>query len=326
MTPRPDLRRISPRRVARSLATMVAGVVLSAVFLMTTSGCQTNEATGRSQLILMPLDQEVALGVEAKPQLVQQYGGEVRDPVLRDYVTSIGTRMAADTEAYNPDLPWTFTFLDSDVINAFALPGGQVFVTRGLAERLTDEAQLAGVIGHEIGHVTARHGGERISDTMMAQLGIQIVGAWAGDQESEWVSQGLPLVVSAAGQGFLLKFGRDQELEADGLGIRYMARQGYAPAALIDVMQTLKAASGGGGQPEFLSTHPHPDTRISRIRRELEGDYAHTVGSPEFGRFESRYRDRMLNRIALLRERGEIGSVEFAGLSTSRWCAHCAGE
>lgn len=326
MTRRLDLRRSSPRRAARSLAAMVAGVVLSTVFLISSSGCQTNEATGRSQLILMPLEQEISLGLEAKPQLVQQYGGEVSDPVLRDYVTSIGARMAANTESYNPDLPWTFTFLDSDVINAFALPGGQVFVTRGLAERLTDEAQLAGVIGHEIGHVTARHGGERVSDTIMAQLGIQIVAAWAGDQESEWVSQGIPLVVSAAGQGFLLKFSRDQELEADSLGIRYMTQQGYAPAALIDVMQTLKAASGGGGQPEFLSTHPHPDTRISRIRNKLEGDFAFTVNNPEYGRFEARYRDRMLNRIALLRDRGEIGAVEFAGLPVSGWCAHCAGE
>jgi len=244
-------------------------VALGALLASGVGGCQMNEATGRRQLVLMPLEQEVSLGAQAMAELTSQYGGEVPETVASGYLDEIGQTLYPLTEAYNPELPWEFTLLDSDVINAFALPGGKVFVSRGLAVRLGDEAQLAGVVGHEIGHVTARHGNERISQSMIAQFGIEIVSAWAGGAESNWVSEGVPMVVGYGGQGYLLKFGRDQELEADSLGMRYMASAGYDPAALLDVMTVLQQASGGGNTPEILSTHPHPESRVEQVNAEL---------------------------------------------------------
>jgi predicted Zn-dependent protease len=117
---------------------------------------------GERQFIALSRSQEIAMGTEAQPQLTEQYGGEVADQIATGYVTEVGQAMAALTEGDYPSLPWEFTLLDSDVINAFALPGGKVFLSRGLAARMRDEAQMAGVIGHEIGHVTARHINDRV--------------------------------------------------------------------------------------------------------------------------------------------------------------------
>ena len=198
------------------------------------------------------------------------------------------------TEGDYATLPWEFTLLDSEVINAFALPGGKVFITRGLAEKLKTESELAGVLGHEIGHVTAEHADKRIANQMIFVGGLVVASAVAGRSSDDLVRVGVPLLVGAGGTGFILKFGRDEEFESDALGIRYMSRAGYDPMGQVRVMEVLAEASKGPRPPEFLSTHPYPEARVERARRLIEREYAHTQDNPAFGHFQQRYEQRML--------------------------------
>lgn len=298
------------------------------------AGCRTNEATGRSQLIVLSAEDEIRLGEEAMPELVKEYGGEVSDSVLREYVRDIGMNLRQHTEAKNPDLPWQFTLLDSDVINAFALPGGKVFMSRGLMTRMTNEAQLAGVLGHEIGHVTAQHVNERISQAITLQVGVGAVAL--GTRRSEGsMARYVPVIVGAAGQGFLLKFSRDQESEADHLGMRYMARSGYHPRAQMEVMQILNDAmeeAGGARGPEFLSTHPYPETRIARIRENLRTIYTNADNNPRLSYHEERFqriaRPRLdaierEKRRAMGNENREEALLAALLAQPQAWCAHC---
>lgn len=264
-------------RVPRFIA-LAAGALLLAA-------CSTNPSTGRKQLILLPASQVTAMGIEAKPQLTQEFGGEVQSAELRSYVDQVGHTLTAYVEPEYGDVDWEFTTLNSDVINAFALPGGKVFITRGLLARFSNEAQVAGVLGHEIGHVTARHVDERLSQTMVTQLGLSVLGAYT---DSELVALGANL----AAQGALLKFSRDQESEADLQGLKYMTAAGYSPAGMRQVLEVLLAASAEGGrQPEFLSTHPHPETRIKDIDQWLAGPYSHAVDSPQYGLYPHRFEE-----------------------------------
>lgn len=246
------------------------------------TGCSKNVATGRLQFDSMSTEKEIALGTEAKPELVQEYGGEVQSPQVKAYVDRVGRSLAQYTEADGPGLPWEFIVLDSDVINAFALPGGKVFISRGLLERFDNEAQVAGVLGHEIGHVTAQHTDERITQA----TGINIVAQGVGiASNSELIAQ----VVGIGGQGYLLKFNRDQESEADILGVRYMVKAGYDPRGMLEVLEVLREASAGGQQPEFLATHPHPETRLKTVTRLLNGEYQYTQNNPQFQEYADRF-------------------------------------
>lgn len=312
--------------------------VLAGLALMTAlnlTGCRTNEATGRSQLIVLSHEQEIALGEEAMPELVKEYGGEVPDAVLREYVSEVGGKLTPYTEGDNPSNPWEFTLLDSDVINAFALPGGKVFMSRGLMERMTNEAQLAGVLGHEVGHVTAQHVNERMSQAIGLQIGV--TAAAIGTRNRDGMARYIPAVVGVGGQGFLLKFSRDQESEADHLGMRYMARAGYNPRAQMQVMQILLDAmneGGGATAPEFLSTHPYPDTRIERIKEDMRDIYSNADNNPNLSFHEERFQRIAVPRLdALARERKQAGGTG-AGTETlaallahpETWCAHCRAE
>ena len=257
-------------------------------FTFFAAGCSVNPATGRRQFDMLSSEEEVALGEQAMPELVKEYGGEIESAALRDYVTGVGMKMAKYTEEDAPNLPWEFTVLDSDVINAFALPGGKVFISRGLMEHFSNEAQLAGVLGHEIGHVTAQHIDERISQAMGIEVLAQVASAAAGN-EGVW-AQAVPVIVGLGGQGYLLKFGRDQERESDVLGMRYMVAAGYDPHGMYEVMEILATASEGNNMPpEFLSTHPHPETRLKTITELLEGEYAYTQNNPDFGKYDGRW-------------------------------------
>lgn len=258
-------------------------------------GCAKNSATGRTQFNLMNRDQEIALGMQAAPELISGYGGEVPDQVLRDYVTRIGLKVAAGVEKEYQNIPWKFTLLNSDVINAFALPGGQVFMSRALMERMTNEAQLAGVLGHECGHVTAEHIDQRMGRENTLQIGAAIAGAAAGAEYGDLVANG----ILQTGGLFTMKFGRGEESEADSLGIRYMVRAGYNPEGQLQVMQILKEASGGGGPPEWLSTHPAPQTRINEIKDLLRDKYAKTANNPEYTFGEASFAP-MLDRLKRL--------------------------
>lgn len=286
-------------RVRSSMVRMVAGVGLVAALGLGAGGCQKNTTTGRSQLIMLSWQEEVQLGTEAQPQLVQEFGGAVAREDLRQYVQEVGMRLVATTSQDDPELvklPWEFTLLDSDVVNAFALPGGKVFMSRGLAQMMTNEAQLAGVLGHEIGHVTARHTNERFSRAAGAQLGVGILGTVLGTGAD---AQVLTDLAGQATQLAVMSYDRRQELESDALGMRYMSRAGYDPAAQKDVMEILLKASGGAAPPEFFSTHPHPETRIRRIEDLLATEYASTQNNPQFRTGEREFRDRFLSKLAI---------------------------
>lgn len=301
-------------------------VVLLAVSGAGLTGCITNPATGGSRLALgyMSREQQIAIGEDAQPVLTEEYGGKTPSPALQSYVTEIGARLAAETEADNPTLPWEFTLLDSPVINAFALPGGKVFISRGLAERFTNEAQLAGVLGHEIGHVTAEHVPERIQAHTGTALLASILSAVAGAGDSGAIQQLTDVVVGYGGQGYLLSFGRSQELQADMLGMRYMTRAGYDPAAQRQVMEILAEAMAGPRPPEFFSTHPHPESRIAQIDELLATEYADVTGTGTHQLYPGRYRQRFLDPVSTLppakADAGGRGMARFA------WCAICAAQ
>ncbi|MEN0020990.1 MAG: M48 family metallopeptidase [Planctomycetota bacterium] len=262
------------------------------------AACTVNPTTGRSQLNLLSREREIALGSEASPQLTEEYGGRVQDAQLQAYLEEVGQRMARHTEGENPSLPWEFTLLDSDVINAFALPGGKVFMSRGLAEKMTNEAQFAAVVGHEIGHVTARHINERMSRQMLVS-GLMVGAAIGASQsDTEWIATAVPAIIGAGGQGYLLKFGRDQELESDALGVRYMVAEGWDPMGAVQVQQLLGETAEGGRPPEIMSTHPAPQTRVDRLQRIVTGEYAYTQNNADYTLGEERFNQRFLARLA----------------------------
>ncbi len=262
-------------RSLRSLLPLVMAIAAIA-------GCSTNPSTGRSQYIILPADQVAAMGAQATPEVIAEFGGEVRSPELRAYVAGVGQRLAKEVEPEFYRIQWEFYVLNSPVINAFALPGGRVFITVGLLSEFDNEAQLAGVLGHEIGHVTGRHVDERVSQTMTAQLGVAAVGAYT---ESALVNEGAGFLA----QGVLLKFNRNQENESDTQGLKYMTAAGYDPAAMYDVMEILAQAAKGERPPEILSTHPYPETRLRNIRAALKGPYAYTQGDSNYQKYRNRF-------------------------------------
>jgi predicted Zn-dependent protease len=316
------------------LSVIAAVIVLSAI-----GGCSTNPATGKSILSLMSREEEVTLGAEAAPQFTQQFGGAVDSPELASYVRGIGEKMAKQTESDFPSLPWEFTLLNSPVVNAFALPGGKVFFSRGLAEKLTTEAQMAGVMGHEIGHVTAQHGNQRISQAQIANIGLAVgavaVGVAGEDTALHKYGQyGIP-ALALGGQVVLLKYGRDQELEADRLGMRYMSKVGYDPRGQLEVMQLLASLSQGPRPPEILSTHPDPQARVEQIQGLLQGEYASTQNNPEFKPFKERYENQFLKVIRTLpappapQQTGMLNGLDGQAIDLDRpetWCLTCAAS
>lgn len=222
-------------------------------------GCAVNPATGERQLSLVSESQEIAMGREYDPQVVAEMG-LYPDPELQEYVSELGMEMARASE--RPDLPWTFRVLDDPLVNAFAVPGGFVYITRGILAHMDSEAELAGILGHEIGHVTARHSVNQMSRQQLAQLGLG-VGMILRPELQQFGD------LAGAGLGLLfLKYGRDDEYQSDDLGIRYMRQAGYNPRELASVFRTLGALSGegeGGRPPEWASTHPFPENREDRV-------------------------------------------------------------
>jgi len=310
----------------RIVKAVVAGALSAGI--VCAGGCVKNAATGDKYFSPIGAlygkqgtrDLAIQLGTDAAPEMAKEFGGGVADARLQQYVKDIGAKLAALTEADNPTLPWEFTLLDSSVINAFALPGGKVYVTRGLAERMTNEAQLAGVLGHEIGHVTAEHAMRRIGQ-QQALTGALVVAGVAAASASEDSSAGkaatvlLP-AVQVGGTLVVLKFGRDEESQADTLGMRYMSKGGYNPRAQQQVMQILKAASGGkgGGQPEWMSTHPLPDTRIQRIEQLLRTEFAAATNDPKNQFYEERFQREFLAGLKRLPAPSHKAEAEAARL------------
>ncbi|HVS12563.1 MAG TPA: M48 family metalloprotease [Thermoanaerobaculia bacterium] len=241
------------------------GGVMALIVGGVTAQCSMNPATGKRQLSLVSESQEVAIGREADPQIVAQFGLYPDESVQR-YVADLGVQLAAASE--RPDLPWTFRVLDDPLVNAFALPGGFIYVTRGILVHLESEAELVGVLGHEIGHVTARHGASQMSKAMLAQIGL-VAGAIANPEAAQ--SYG-GLAQQLAGLLFL-KYGRDDERQADLLAVRYSVATGFDPNSMLGVFDTLDRVSqdpGGGSLPGWASTHPSPEDRTRRIAQAID--------------------------------------------------------
>ncbi|MFG1690885.1 M48 family metalloprotease [Gemmatimonadota bacterium] len=228
------------------------------------TGCAVNPATGRRQFSLIGTDQEIRMGREADQQIVAQMG-LYDDGELQAYVDSIGRILAAGTEY--PQLPWTFRILDDEIVNAFALPGGFIYVTRGILTHFNTEAELAGVLAHEIGHVTARHSASQMSRAQVLQLGLGVTMTLLPEL------QPYGQLAETTLQLLFLKYSRDNEREADALGFRYMTRARYDPRSLADVFTMLGRVSGGeGGRiPGWLATHPEPEDRRERMGEMVTG-------------------------------------------------------
>lgn len=233
-------------------------VVLTVVLL----ACQTAPITGRQQLILVSPEEENRMGISAYREVLRE-ADISRDPQLNALVQRVGQRIAKVAD--RADFAWEFRVIDQDVANAFALPGGKVAVYTGILKYTQTEAGLAVVMGHEVAHALARHGGERISRTLIAQLGLTAV--------QEGLSINNPLIIQgiglAYGVGVELPFDRGQESEADQIGLMLMAKAGYNPREAIPFWQRMEAGQRDGGPPEFLSTHPSGETRIAQIREWL---------------------------------------------------------
>jgi len=267
----------------RSLAhssRLVPALLLAAATLLT--ACSTtqvlNPVTGETERSAMTEADEIAQGAKAHPQILAEYG-RLADEGLQRYVDGIGQKLAA--QSHRANLKWTFTVLDSPDINAFALPGGYIYITRGLMAYLDSEADLAGVIGHEIGHVTARHGAQQA--TRQQRAGVGVLAATIGGVLLEAAGVGgAAQVASQAAQtvaaGHVAKYGREAETQADRLGAEYLAKSRYNPKNMIDVIQVLKdqerfaadvARAAGrtpAGAPNWLASHPSNDQRLADIR------------------------------------------------------------
>jgi len=226
------------------------------------AGCVRNPATGKSELMLVSESQEIQLGQQADSEVIQSIG-LYPDPALQSYVSDLGKKLAATSE--RPNLPWTFRVVDDPAVNAFAIPGGFVYVTRGILSHMTNEAQLATVMGHEIGHVTARHTAHQMSREQVANLGLAV-----GSMASSRIARYAGLASQALGVLFL-KFSRDNENQADELGVRYSSRTNYDSRQMDSVMAMLDRieSQSGGRLPEWLATHPNPGNRIGHINAVL---------------------------------------------------------
>ncbi len=236
-----------------------------------------NPVTGEDQYISLTPRQEIALGLQAAPQMIQQHGGLYPNQELQDFVDETGFKLVRSSAAADTDWQFEFHLLnDPQTINAFALPGGQVFITTALLERLQTEGQLAGVLGHEIGHVVARHSAQRIAKSQLTEGLVGAVVIASTDPNSP-NSQAVGQAAAVIGQLVNMKFGREDELQSDQLGVRFMAQAGYDPRAMIEVMQILAEAGGRSGQPEFFSTHPNPDNRVQRIQEAIRAEFPNGV-------------------------------------------------
>jgi predicted Zn-dependent protease len=236
-------------------------IALAAV--LAAAACATNPATGQREYSLMSEAQEIQLGREMDPE-VRSEMGLYPDAGWQEYVQGVGTRLAKASE--RPDLPWQFAVVDVPAVNAFALPGGYIYITRGLLAHLDSEAEMAGVLGHEIGHVTARHAARAYTRQASVGIGAAVT--------SIFFPEAAPYAAAAqTGLGVLfLKYDRAQEVQSDSLGVRYAAKEGWQPSGMANVLDTLgriSAASDSRGVPNWLSTHPLPADRVTKVSGEV---------------------------------------------------------
>ncbi len=255
------------RRPVRALGVWRGSVAVWTIpAMILVAGCAVNPATGeRSFTAFMSPEQEKQVGESEFPKLVNEFGGAYDDQAIQDYVNNIGQLLARTSEM--PDLGFTFTVIDSPVVNAFALPGGYVSITRGLLALAESEAEVASVVAHEIGHVTARHTAQRYSRAVLANIGAVALGVATGSGD-------IAKMASAGGALYLQSYSRDQEFQADQLGVRYLSRGSYQPVAMSSFLAKLLAHSqleaelagkpGAADQFNIMQTHPRTIDRVNR--------------------------------------------------------------
>jgi metalloendopeptidase OMA1, mitochondrial len=236
--------------------------VVAALALLALAACESVPVTGRSQLLLIPEGTEVSMGLDSYQQVLSKSKVST-DPRLNEQVTRVGRRIAQATG--RTDYQWEFKAIEDAQANAFCLPGGKVAVYTGILPVTRDDAGLAAVLGHEIAHAVARHGGERMSQQLVVQGGLAATQTALANRDPIVVQSVTALLGAGASVGLLLPWGRSQESEADHLGMIYMAKAGYDPRAARDLWVRMSEGKGPGGTPEFLSTHPSSATRIAQI-------------------------------------------------------------
>lgn len=259
---------------------IAAGIAIFALISYYGNPGDRNQITGEVERVALREEaQEEAMGLQAVPQMVQQHHGHSRDRAAQAHVNDIGAQLLAGLQRYIDEErqqtgeefvnPYNFDFhllADQRTVNAFALPGGQVFITEALYRRLGSDGQLAGVLGHEVGHVIERHGNKRMAQQKLFSGLAAAAGTAGGDANSARMAQSVAQMVQ-------MKYGREDELESDKWGVRLLYLAGYDPRAMIEVMRVLDEASPGGGPPEMLSTHPKPANRVQYIQQVIKEEF-----------------------------------------------------
>ncbi|MEP0917422.1 M48 family metalloprotease [Leptolyngbya sp. DQ-M1] len=254
------------------LIRLILGLVFAVGSLFSYFGAtNVNPVTGENQRVQLSPRQEIALGLQSRQQMAARHGGLFPEQSLQDYIDAVGERVVQRSEAAKAPYPFEFHLLrDSQTVNAFALPGGQIFITAALLGRMNSEAQLAAVLGHEVGHVVGRHGAEHLAKQ---QLGVSLVNAiGVAASGGEDGGQGAAAIAQAANQLVNLRYGRQDEAESDRLGLKFMLQAGYDPRGILELMQIL-AQSSGGRKPEFLSSHPDPGNRLQTLKAAIQKSF-----------------------------------------------------
>jgi predicted Zn-dependent protease len=250
--------------MAGSRSLVVCGLIVCAGLGL--AGCATVSETGRSQLLMTSVQQEADMGLQAWQEVIKTEK-PCQDQAKVAAVDRVGRALSAViTES---GFEWEFRTFESEQANAFCLPGGKVAVYSGLFQYLASDAELAAVVGHEIAHAVARHGGERISQAMLMEIGKQGISVALGSRAPAAQARYMTAYAGLAQYGVLLPYSRKHEYEADNLGLRYMARAGYDPQAAVDFWQKFGAESPGGAIGEFMSTHPSGPHRIAQLQQLL---------------------------------------------------------
>ncbi len=259
--------------------TALLPLLLAVLAAAVVPGCSQNPVTGERQLSLIPRQQEVAMGEEAAPQFKEEFGGEVTDPQVQNYVRSVGQRVARVAAR---DLPYEFTAVRDDTPNAFALPGGKIFITAGLLNRLTNEQQLAAVLAHEVAHADIGHNVQ----ALQRQMGVEVLAQAAGAVIGGTAGEAAAAATKVVGGMRTLSYSRDAEYEADRYGMIYMERAGYNPWGMVELLTVLYNLSQqqGGRLTEMFQTHPLTSNRIERAETQAREDfprYSRDAASPQ---------------------------------------------
>ncbi len=258
--------------------------IILALILSLGAGCARNPITGKSELMLIPEQQDIEIGKKYAPEIEKQMGGRIQDQALQNYINSVGQKIAR--VSHNQSFKYQFTALQDKSVNAFALPGGYIFITKGMLQNLETEAQLAGILGHEIVHVVARD----VANAMSTQIGIDLL---LSAVTSEKTPQTVLTVAQLGTQIMSLRFSRQDEREADLGGLDYMIAAGYNPYGLVESMEML-AAQNRERPIEFLSTHPAPENRSAYLKQSITTKQF-SLANTRIGKEE--YKTAVLNRL-----------------------------